>query len=70
MSLSLSKTSNSISVRTAAESKVLRDQQIKLVQSGDIVYVDIRSFQYDLYDDLNLDGKYHLCYVVHLEYTR
>ena len=56
--------------RTAAESKVLRDQQITLVQPGDIVYVDIRSFQYDLYDDLNLDDKYHLRYVVHLEYTR
>jgi len=56
--------------RTAAESKVLRDQQITLVQPGDIVYVDIRSFQYDLYDDLNLDDKYHLRYVVRLEYTR
>ena len=56
--------------RTAAESKVLRDQQITLVQPGDVVNVDIRSFQYDLYDDLNLENKYHLRYVVRLEYTR
>ena len=56
--------------RSAAESKVLRDQQITLVQPGDIVFVDIRSFQYDLYDDLNLDDKYHMRYVVRLEYTR
>ena len=48
----------------------MRDQQITLVQPGDVVYVDIRSFQYDLYDDLNLDDKYHLRYVVRLEYTR
>ena len=33
--------------RTAAESKVLRDQQITLVQPGDIVFVDICSLQYD-----------------------
>ena len=48
----------------------MRDQQITFVQPGDIVFVDIRSFQYDLYDDLNLDDKYHLRYVVRLEYTR
>ena len=34
------------------------------------MFVDIRSFQYDLYDDLNIDDKYHLRYVVRLEYTR
>jgi hypothetical protein len=56
--------------RTAAEAKTLRDQQITLVQPGDIVFVDIRNFQYDLYDDLNIDDKYHMRYVVRLEYTR
>ena len=48
----------------------MRDQQITLVQPGDIVFVDIRSFQYDLYEDLNLDDKYHMRYVVRLEYTK
>ena len=56
--------------RMTAEAKVLRDQQITLVQPGDIVFVDIRSFQYDLYDNLDIDDKYHLRYVVRLEYTR
>ena len=55
--------------RTAAEAKTLRDQQITLVQPGDIVFVDIRSFQYDLYDDFHIDDKYHMRYVVRLEYT-
>jgi hypothetical protein len=40
--------------RIATESKVLRDQH------GGMVYVVILSYQYDLYDVLNLDDKYHM----------
>ena len=41
------------------------------VQPGDIVYVNIRFFDTNLYDNqLQLEDKYHIKYVVKMQYTR